>query len=72
MIGTLKQIRGNNMSLTKEEHKKRHIELHKYFDELFADFIQHHPKKSGFLDTTLKEFMEWSYQQTLNPTEVKK
>ncbi len=57
--------------MTPEEHKQRHIELHKGFDELFADFIHHHPETTSFLDCSIKEFMEWSYQQTLNPTEIK-
>ena len=50
-----------------EIYKQRHIILHKRLDELMADFIDH----TGSLPskTTLFEFMEWSYQQTLNPTE---
>jgi len=30
--------------MTEKEHKKRHIELHKVLDELYADYIHHHPK----------------------------
>ena len=44
------------------KHRKRHILLHKYLDELVADFItvtKKFPSK-----TNLLRFMEWSYQQT--------
>lgn len=53
--------------MNKKEHKKRHRELHQRFDELLADFIGHTKKLPS--ETTLLEFMEWSYQQTKNPTE---
>lgn len=54
--------------MTQEEHKKRHIELHKSLDELFADFIRHNPNKKSFLETPIKKLMEWSYKQTISPT----
>ena len=53
-----------------KNHKLRHQELHKSFDELMADFISHTdglPSK-----TTLSVLMKWSYEQTLNPTEEEK
>jgi hypothetical protein len=53
--------------LTPEQHKQRHIELHKALDELLADFIQITGKMPSQL--SLKELMEWSHEQTLNPTE---
>jgi len=53
----------------KEQHKKIHIELHKNLDALLADFIRHTDKRLH--DTNILQFMEWSYQQTLNPTEEK-
>ncbi len=53
-----------------EEHKQRHIKLHASFDELLADFIGH--TKGLPSETTLAEFMEWSYGQTLNPTPTDK
>ncbi len=56
------------MPLTPDEIKQRHVELHRSFDELFACFITEHPDKTNFLETPLKEFMDWSYQMTLNPT----
>jgi len=52
-----------------EEHKQRHIELHKAFDELLADWIGHTeslPSKS-----TVMDLIQWSYQQTIEPTEEK-
>ena len=50
-----------------EEHKKRHIELHKSLDELSADFIRHTGKRPS--QTTIIELMKWSYEQTQKPTE---
>jgi len=55
--------------MTPEEHKQRHVELHKALDELFADYIKCHPEAHGFLNISLKEFLQWSYEQTQNPTE---
>jgi len=52
------------------KHVLRHKELHKSFDELLADFIGHTGKLPS--DTTLNEFMAWSYEQTINPTEENK
>lgn len=51
------------------EHKKRHIELHKALDELFADFIIHYPNEIHFTQMPIIKLLEWSYQQTLEPTE---
>ena len=56
----------------KEDRKKtfhiiRHKELHKSFDELLADFIRHKGKLPS--KTTVSELMEWSHNQTKDPTE---
>jgi len=53
--------------MTPEEHKQRHVELHKKLDELVADRIIY---DKDFLPTksTVMELIEWSYHQTLNPT----
>lgn len=53
--------------MTPEQHKMRHQMLHKHFDELLADFICHTNKRIS--TTTLFELMEWSHEQTKNPTE---
>ena len=52
-----------------DAHKERHIELHKYLDELVAAFIT----KTGQMpsDSTIMELMQWSYKQTKNPNENK-
>lgn len=52
------------------EHHARHYELHMALDELFADYIRHHPDDTLFLDLPFRTLMEWSYKQTLNPTEM--
>ena len=53
--------------MTRKEHKERHGFLHKELDELVADFIQHGKKRPS--QTTVMELMEWSFEQTTNPTE---
>ncbi len=57
-------------ALTREEHIARHVDLHRAIDELVADFIRHTNRRPNA--TTLMEFMEWSHQQTQNPTEPKR
>lgn len=55
--------------MTREDHIERHKMLHRYLDELFADFIIEHPNKTQFLKVTLDEFIEWSHEQTTNPSD---
>uniref|UniRef100_A0A6H2A3X6 Uncharacterized protein n=1 Tax=viral metagenome TaxID=1070528 RepID=A0A6H2A3X6_9ZZZZ len=52
--------------MNKKEHIKRHKELHRALDELFADFITH---RQGGTENTIIELIEWSHKQTENPTE---
>jgi len=54
--------------MTPEEHKQRHMELHKNLDELLADWIGHTFSLPS--TSTVMQLLDWSYQQTLNPTEV--
>lgn len=54
--------------LTQKEHKERHQELHRCFDELIADYITQTGKRLS--NSTALEIMEWSYAQTKNPTET--
>ena len=55
------------MHTEEQTHKERHEFLHKCFDELLADFINH---TQGLPSrTTLMDFMEWSHSQTIKPTE---
>ena len=56
--------------MTPEEHKQRHIELHRKCDELLADFMTHNENKYPS-QTTVWELMNWSHEQTKNPTEPK-
>lgn len=53
--------------MTREEHVKAHMDLHKSFDLLLADFLQHNPGRL-LSNTTLMELMKWSHQETENPT----
>lgn len=57
--------------MTVEEHKQRHIELHKSLDELFADYISHHPEEIQFTEMPLMKLLTWAHEQTKNPTELK-
>lgn len=54
---------------TPEEHKARHVALHAVLEELVADFLNH----TGALPsrTSVMQLMEWSHQQTQQPTEQK-
>ena len=53
---------------TPEQHKARHVELHQALDELVADFIRHTKRLPS--RTPLSDLLSWSFEQTLNPTEV--
>jgi hypothetical protein len=55
--------------MTLEEHRERHVELHKCLDELLADYIIHHPGQSGFLSMPLTDLIHWSSTQTCGPDE---
>jgi hypothetical protein len=48
------------------QHKARHKVLHHHLDELLADWIDHDTGHS--IRSPIMELIEWSYQQTLNPT----
>lgn len=53
-------------TMTEEQHRQRHVELHQALDELIADWIRHTGK--SFSRSTIYELMEWSSQQMENPT----
>ncbi len=57
------------MKLTIEQHREKHAELHKALDELFADYITHHPDVVLFTQLPLQVLLQWSYEQTKHPTE---
>ena len=54
--------------MTKEEHIKRHKELHAALDELMADMITHTRMLPS--QTTVMELARWANEQTINPTEA--
>jgi len=58
----------DSKELTAEEHKARHVELHRAFDELLADYITH--ARGSVLDHPIRDLVKWSYEQTINPTPV--
>lgn len=51
--------------MNQDTHKQRHIELHKAFDELLADFIMHTDELP--MGRKISDLMEWSYRQTIEP-----
>ena len=55
--------------VTAEEHRLRHVALHKAFDELLADWIAHLPlgAVAGVLDRSILELITWSHEQTIAP-----
>ena len=53
-----------------ERHKELHKELHKALDELLADYISHHPNDVEFTKIPLIKLMNWSFGETVNPTEL--
>ena len=59
---------GPRVTLTKDELRERHQQLHQAFDELFACFIEQHRNRFAFLKLQISELMAWSHQMTLDPT----
>jgi hypothetical protein len=55
--------------MTPEEHKALHIKLHNALDELFADYIGHHPEQTLFLQMPVITLINWSHEQTISPSE---
>lgn len=49
-----------------EQHRQRHLELHKALDELLADYLNH----GGLVPSqaTVLELLDWSAEQTRKPT----
>jgi hypothetical protein len=71
LMGFMSWLGGIVMSeLTEEEHRQAHVKLHVALDELFADYIAHHPNQSNFLDMRLGDFIMWSSEQTVKPTSL--
>ena len=54
------------MTPAQEEHRADHVRLHDALDELLADYQLHTDRLLG--KATIMELMQWSYQQTLDPT----
>jgi hypothetical protein len=51
--------------MTEEEHRQRHVQLHRAMDELFADYIDCHPEQQGYLEMPVRRLLEWSHLQTV-------
>jgi len=55
-----------SLLMTSDEHKARHLMLHRNLDELLADWLTHEPTAS--IDRPLIDLMKWSCEQTKEPT----
>ena len=53
--------------MTPEQHRQRHIELHKALDQLFDDFIQCNPQLHSYTLQPILALIDWSHQQTITP-----
>jgi hypothetical protein len=53
--------------VTTDEHRRRHIELHRALDELMCDFMAQTMRVPS--DTTVGELLQWSASQASAPTE---
>lgn len=51
----------------RQAHVQRHKELHASLDELYADYLTQNKGKLPS-NTTVLELLQWSYQQTKEPT----
>jgi hypothetical protein len=51
-----------------EQHKAHHKTLHEHLDELAADYIWQNEKPKMLSNTTILELLNWSCEQTKNPT----
>ena len=54
--------------MTHEEHKQKHIELHKKLDEILADFITNSEFTSPYIMRPIIDLLNWSYRQTIELT----
>jgi len=54
------------MNMNRDNHRERHVELHKALDELFADFITHSGTET-FTKAPIISLIEWSHAQTIEP-----
>lgn len=55
---------------TREDHIRIHKDLHRAFDELLGDYLNHHPH-ALLSNITAQDLMEWSCKQTIDPDEGK-
>jgi hypothetical protein len=56
--------------VTRDEHRARHVLLHKMLDELAADYFSH-VREAMPSNTTLTQLMKWSYAQTIDPADLR-
>jgi hypothetical protein len=56
----------DSFPLDPEQHRERHIMLHKLLDELLADYLTQ--TKDGSITDQIVNLLQWSHAQTLAPT----
>ena len=57
--------------MDRDEHIARHKELHRYLDELLADYISNCETFKSLKDVSIHDLIHWSHEQTINPTDLK-
>lgn len=63
------KTRRQQLARYRELHKTRHLELHKAFDELLADYLAQN-RDARPSTTSVLDLMQWSHQQSIKPTET--
>jgi len=53
-----------------EIHKQHHILLHRSLDQLFADYIYHHPDQDTYTGMAISHLLTWANEQRENPTPI--
>jgi hypothetical protein len=57
------------MVMDEETHRQIHVRLHKSFDDLLADYINHTAMGTPVLSRPISDLMTWSHEQTIKPTQ---
>jgi hypothetical protein len=71
-VSRVSHVREDGKPATVEEHRRIHVVLHQALHELIADYLDQHPVEdegNGLLPTTVVQLLQWSLDQTRNPTE---
>jgi len=68
VLEQLNDLKRKMYPMTEEQHKQIHVELHQSLDQLFADYIMHHPDETEFTHMPLNRLLAWANEQRKDPT----